>query len=330
MESEILDEDPWMRFDDLARERVTEVDIHEALKKESPYLLFYQVQPIGEDGDSDHEHQLPSYTEATSRSQSDSAPLEKPYLNEPLESDYALNQTTSDPAARPTRPSTEINDFAPPSSRTSLDVSSALDLQRGRTGASTSDRSDLRRKSVTLDTSSFSGSATDNGSIKTDPTSNSVPSTPSEEKSSGGGGFLNVAKLTGSRRGSKPSPSNSSSGVETKKAAPRSRPTSTEGGKRLSLNMTKLAQRMSKGQSTTQLPASETVPEIVPSDAVATELAGQKPAAAVGGEGASALEGRVPASQPPQVAPASKKERKKMKAQAQGGKEGEERECVVM
>ncbi|KAI9882631.1 MAG: ATP binding [Watsoniomyces obsoletus] len=40
--------DEWVRFDDLARERVTPVDIRKALKEESPYLLFYQVQPVDE------------------------------------------------------------------------------------------------------------------------------------------------------------------------------------------------------------------------------------------------------------------------------------------
>ncbi|KAF2773517.1 cysteine proteinase, partial [Teratosphaeria nubilosa] len=47
-------EDPWMRFDDLAPERVSYVNIHEALKQETPYLLFYQVQPIDDDGHSIH------------------------------------------------------------------------------------------------------------------------------------------------------------------------------------------------------------------------------------------------------------------------------------
>lgn len=39
----------WMRFDDLAAERVTLIDIEQALKNESPYLLFYQILPIDED-----------------------------------------------------------------------------------------------------------------------------------------------------------------------------------------------------------------------------------------------------------------------------------------
>jgi hypothetical protein len=41
--------DPWFIFDDLAPERVKEVDIQQTLKEESPYLLFFQVQPIDEE-----------------------------------------------------------------------------------------------------------------------------------------------------------------------------------------------------------------------------------------------------------------------------------------
>ena len=41
--------DSWFIFDDLAHERVKEVDIEQTLKQESPYLLFYQVQPIDEE-----------------------------------------------------------------------------------------------------------------------------------------------------------------------------------------------------------------------------------------------------------------------------------------
>jgi hypothetical protein len=41
--------DTWLRFDDLASPRVMEVDIKKTLREESPYLLFYQVQPINEE-----------------------------------------------------------------------------------------------------------------------------------------------------------------------------------------------------------------------------------------------------------------------------------------
>lgn len=39
----------WLRFDDLSNPRVMNVDIKKALREESPYLLFYQVQPIDEE-----------------------------------------------------------------------------------------------------------------------------------------------------------------------------------------------------------------------------------------------------------------------------------------
>lgn len=41
--------DNWLRFDDLSNPRVIDVDIKKALREESPYLLFYQVQPIDEE-----------------------------------------------------------------------------------------------------------------------------------------------------------------------------------------------------------------------------------------------------------------------------------------
>lgn len=46
-------EDPkhWMRFDDLASERITLIDIEKAMKEESPYLLFYQILPVEGDPD---------------------------------------------------------------------------------------------------------------------------------------------------------------------------------------------------------------------------------------------------------------------------------------
>ena len=55
--------DKWMLFDDLAKERIKYIDIEKALKDESPYLLFYQVQPIG--GESENIEvggQPPSYS----------------------------------------------------------------------------------------------------------------------------------------------------------------------------------------------------------------------------------------------------------------------------
>ncbi|KAL8685142.1 MAG: hypothetical protein Q9218_007949 [Villophora microphyllina] len=42
-------QDRWMRLDDLAPERVAEVEINQFLRDETPYLLFYQILPL--DGD---------------------------------------------------------------------------------------------------------------------------------------------------------------------------------------------------------------------------------------------------------------------------------------
>lgn len=50
----------WLRFDDLADERITLIDIEEALRTETPYVLFYQILPLDEDPD---ERDPPEYSE---------------------------------------------------------------------------------------------------------------------------------------------------------------------------------------------------------------------------------------------------------------------------
>lgn len=55
----------WLRFDDLAHQRIASVDIQKALKDECPYLLFYQVRPIDDDDDFSEQDGPPSYNEAT-------------------------------------------------------------------------------------------------------------------------------------------------------------------------------------------------------------------------------------------------------------------------
>ena len=105
-------DDRWMLFDDLhVNERIREVDIHEALKREMPYLLFYQVLPIGDDAGG---HDLPSYHEATSRSQSDVMPVEKPFSNNG-DSEQALNQTSSAPPVPLIQPGIQENPQPSPS-----------------------------------------------------------------------------------------------------------------------------------------------------------------------------------------------------------------------
>ena len=62
------EQDSWMLFDDLAKERVKFVDIEKALRAESPYLLFYQVQPLdGDPGNIEEGDKPPSYTDSESK-----------------------------------------------------------------------------------------------------------------------------------------------------------------------------------------------------------------------------------------------------------------------
>jgi hypothetical protein len=244
-------EDPWMRFDDLAKERVTYVDIREALRQETPYLLFYQVQPIGDDGHSIHD--LPSYAEATSRSHSDITPLEKPCMNDMLGSESTLERVNSQPLG------SEATDWAPASGRPSLEIPTTLEGGRGRT-------------SLQSDRLSAAGSAS-GGSIHTATTA-SIPTTPSEEKTADGkssGGLLNIISNT-TRRGSRPSKN-----VSTSKSRPTSHHGESSNGGRFSLNMTKLTQKMSRSDIAPKDPspsqASSSV-ETVPSTSaiVTTEL----------------------------------------------------------
>ncbi|KAI7561405.1 hypothetical protein KC343_g9193 [Hortaea werneckii] len=343
-------EDPWMRFDDLARERVSFVNIHEALEQETPYLLFYQVVPIGDDGHSIHD--LPSYTEATStsRSGSEGAPLEKPYLHDPTPpgSEASLSHTNSiqqmDSETSQTQQKTDAADFAVSSTRTSLDAGTMLadDKKRGRSSFSLS--TDGRRRSIAFDESSFAGSFSGGStSTRTDPATNSVPSTPVEEKS---GGFLSIAssKLGGSRRGSKMSKNNSSN-------ASRSRPSSAGPGdslsstnsSRFSLNMTKLTQRMSnnnRGESAAGPNQQPPTPAIQPSEHVAAELAGQTDAdpdrastpkiSGVGGAGTTRTgdDGESIATARP--LPKERRERSMRRKDRGAGAGGEERDCRVM
>lgn len=58
-------EDPWFKHDDLLIEKVTEVDIHQALREEMSYLLFYRIQPLFDEAVSEiSEEKPPSYTDS--------------------------------------------------------------------------------------------------------------------------------------------------------------------------------------------------------------------------------------------------------------------------
>lgn len=307
-------EDRWVRFDDLHNPRVSYVDIHEVLRKETPYLLFYQVQPIGEDGHSIHD--LPSYEEATSRSQSDATPLEKPYLNDAPPSEHVLSQVMSEPV-NISRPSTGVADFVTGPDRTSLDTYTLGEQPRGRpTAVPEPEPGSPRRQSITIDTSGSSA-----GSIRTD--NNSVPTTPADEKNSS---LLSVANKFGSRRGSRVSKTNEQS---------RSRPSSREPTNRFALNMSKLTQMVSNksepGDAAAAPPANATVNHV-------TEQKAVEPTSAPPSTTASP----APASRPPVVpsanqskesvtiprqTPKLRKEKGNAKRKSQ---RHEDRDCVLM
>lgn len=325
---------PWMRFDDLAKERVSQVDINEALKQETPYLLFYQVQPIGEDGHSIHD--LPSYAEATSRSQSDATnpETEKPYVQLNLEhapvaqSESAMQSALSlqQSDSNSSQPKSEAADFARGSSRISLDAGTALDPRNS------SDHG--RRRSILFDEGSLATPGSVGGSAWDESVRGSVPTTPADERS---GGFLSVASKLGSRRGSRISRSSAS----------RSRPSSVgpedngaeRNGSRFSLNMSRLTQRMSKSDVTVvALPvddsdrprsSSENAISGVHSDGSAVSVVsdtGRTDAAAIPAS-SKPLSSRpipVPAARKDKVLARHEKMKSKMNQRA------EDRECVVM
>lgn len=96
----IADNQLWMRFDDLAPERVTMVDIETALNDETPYLLFYQILPV--DGDPG---QITAGEVHSVTTPSDTAEQSSNYLSPSL--GPSLGPTTTGPTSG--RPSFELS-----------------------------------------------------------------------------------------------------------------------------------------------------------------------------------------------------------------------------
>ena len=199
------DSDPWMLFDDLAKERVTYIDINQKLREECPYLLFYQVQPIDE--------LPPTYEESCSRIPSDaSSPPEKLRLlssfSEGDEADNFASDTVvvEDDSRAPTSPNgapatnIEAIDWST-STRASTDISQLLDERgrqpprdvRGRTSTSSARRPSIGYEDAPPGTAIGIKGAT------------SVPSTPLDESR------MSFLGLPISRRGSKANISKSKS-----------------------------------------------------------------------------------------------------------------------
>lgn len=82
----------WLRFDDLAQQRVSLVDIQRALREETPYLLFYQILPVeGDPGNLTSGEQLPQSTA--------SIPLRSPPL--PAQDPSTTGSTETESHGRP-------------------------------------------------------------------------------------------------------------------------------------------------------------------------------------------------------------------------------------
>ncbi|PVH85444.1 cysteine proteinase [Cadophora sp. DSE1049] len=107
-------EERWIKSDDLACPRVINVDIEEALKKEMPYLLFYQVQPyenVSPPPGPEPDIEPPSYTDASFKvNLTESTPVD----NQPGYFDGARDEPTpsirvSNDLERPQTPRRSIN-----------------------------------------------------------------------------------------------------------------------------------------------------------------------------------------------------------------------------
>lgn len=97
-----LDKTMWMRFDDLARDRITVADIHLALQKESPYLLFYQVLPIDSPSDIDSEDDiLPPAYEDHGFSEKAGGIFQRPMTHTASNSDSARTMSSVSEKANP-------------------------------------------------------------------------------------------------------------------------------------------------------------------------------------------------------------------------------------
>lgn len=163
--------DPWMLFDDLARERVVSIDIAQKLKEECPYLLFYQVQPIDNDlftGDP------PSYDSHIFRPDG----ADSPEKLDRVESDEAARATltnSNSPTLEEDIFPTDAVDWSR-STRTSIDINTTLD--RGRRSMSHE-----RRSSVAIESAGNSVTTTPN--LTTDESRTSWLGLPASRRGSG-------------------------------------------------------------------------------------------------------------------------------------------------
>ena len=209
--------DTWMRFDDLASERVASINAEQFLKEsnqQTPYLLFYQVIPIEDDPG-------PAYTESDPVVTNDEPP---PSYADSVESRGSNNQSTTTLNSGVARRSTDM------SNRISLNAPSTEDSFRGRSSMN----SDRQPRSVLTKVTTLDDDGVNNPKIDVEPPSASDEGSNFREEA-----FLNSGpnSLTADRQGSRSS-----------KASSRGRANQSEdrASKRMSASLTRLANRISR------------------------------------------------------------------------------------
>lgn len=173
-------EDRWMRFDDLAKERVTYTNVEQFLGVESPYLLFYQVVPIEGDPGNIAEGEAPVLSSENPPAYSESTISRSSNVDSAV---GGLSVSVPSHKNEMQRPSVEIH-------RPSLDASASDEDPRGRSSVSSE-----RQQSVVFADDSMSSTNID-----------FLP-TPNLEL----GQMNGLSALAASRRGSKTTKSSSKS-----------------------------------------------------------------------------------------------------------------------
>lgn len=115
-------EDRWLRFDDLARDRVTDTNVGTFLREESPYLLFYQVVPIeGDPGNIAEGERPPAYSRSDISQEST---IDSGVASLDSRATYSANGHSQDETQRPSveirRPSTDTSTSDGPRGRSSM------------------------------------------------------------------------------------------------------------------------------------------------------------------------------------------------------------------
>lgn len=88
--------DYWMRFDDLATQKVTMIDINQALREETPYLVFYQIIPVdGDPGNVAMGENPPSYTDSQPLDSSVSGVSNSPEYTKSITDSFVPSQRPS-------------------------------------------------------------------------------------------------------------------------------------------------------------------------------------------------------------------------------------------